>query len=149
SQEIHRRAYEFTFGRAMNTMDEPEHRRNRNLVERAFTRRTLDVWSRDFIAPLARERVALLAVAGPRVDLLEALAFTSPAEVITRLLGLPDADVERFVRIALTLGNPRQPQLGRAGSRAMTRWISGVLRERRDAPPADDVISQLSAAEVD
>jgi cytochrome P450 len=69
--------------------------------------------------------------------------------VITRLLGLPDDEIDRFMRIAMTLGNPLDPELGKIGAKAMTEWIFGILDERRSAPTGSDVVSQLLAAEVD
>jgi cytochrome P450 len=149
NQEIHRRAYAGVFGQAMNTMDEPEHRRNRNLVEKVFTRRSMEAWSSETIVPLARQRAERLLVKGPQVDLVHDFIFWYPGEVITRLLGLPDHDIAGFMRMAVTLGNPRNPELSRLGSKTMTAWISAILEERRAAPAGDDALSLLLAAEID
>jgi cytochrome P450 len=149
SQEVHRRSYEHTVGRAINTMDAPEHRLHRSLVEQAFTRGSMKSWAADIIAPLAHRRAADLLARGRDVDLLSEFTFWYPGEVITSLLGLPEDDIPRFMRVATAMTNHNNPPLARYGAEVMTEWISSTLQERRAEPGGGDVLSLLLRAEID
>ena len=149
NQEIPRRAYQSTFGAAINTMDEPEHRLHRNLVEQAFTRRAMETWTEEIIAPLARRRAEDLRAKGPSADLVRDFIFFYPAEVITLLLGLPEEDVPKMMRMGVAGGNPADPEMARSGAKAMTEWIFDILEQRRSAPGGRDVLSLLTAAEIE
>ena len=151
SQEIQRRSYEHSFGvDSIEALDAPEHRIHRSLVERAFTRRALDGWVTDMIIPLAHRRSEQLLARGPEADLVADFTFTYPAEIITSLLGLPDDDIPRFMRIAITMGNPAANiEMAQQGSRLMSEWIASILEERRSRPGGGDLVSLLLEAEID
>ncbi|HLH91170.1 MAG TPA: cytochrome P450 [Xanthobacteraceae bacterium] len=79
----------------MLSMDEPDHRRLREVVEEAFRRRAiLDMEPR--IGALADELAGALFADGSPADLVERYARRLPLSVICELLGLPLADRPMF-----------------------------------------------------
>ena len=87
--------------------DPPHHSRVRKLVLSALSPRRVE-GLRPQIQALAADLVAALPGAGD-VDLMSALAVPLPTTVISRILGVPDADMADFKRWSddiLHLGNP-------------------------------------------
>jgi len=79
----------------MLSMDEPDHRRLRDIVDEAFRRRAiLDMEPR--ILALADELAGELFAAGSPADLVDRYARKLPLSVICELLGLPLADRPKF-----------------------------------------------------
>jgi cytochrome P450 PksS len=79
----------------MLSMDEPAHRRLRDIVDEAFRRRAiLDMEPR--IAALADELAGRLFADGSPADLVERYARRLPLAVICELLGLPPTDRPMF-----------------------------------------------------
>jgi cytochrome P450 PksS len=79
----------------MLSMDEPDHRRLRDIVDEAFRRRAiLDMEPR--IDMLADELAGQLFADGSPADLVERYARQLPLSVICELLGLPPADRPKF-----------------------------------------------------
>jgi cytochrome P450 len=69
--------------------------------------------------------------------------------VIARLLGLPEEDFPEFHRLGIELiGLVADIDRGLAASESLREYFAGIVAERR-AHPADDVISDLVAADVD
>jgi cytochrome P450 PksS len=80
----------------MLSMDEPDHRRLREIVEEAFRRRAiLDMEPR--IGALAHGLAGDLFAAGNPADLVDRYARILPLSVICELLGLPSADRPKFM----------------------------------------------------
>jgi cytochrome P450 len=129
-------------------MDDPEHRSHRNLVAHAFREKSLARWEPEFIAPIVDEQIDHFAADG-EADLVRQLTFEFPVRVIARLLGLPEADFPEFHRSSIELiGLVADIDRGLAASESLRDYFAGVVAERR-AHPADDVISDLVAAEVE
>jgi cytochrome P450 PksS len=79
----------------MLSMDEPDHRRLRDIVDEAFRRRAvLDMEPR--IHAIADELADELFAAGSPADLVDRYARKLPLSVICELLGLPLADRPKF-----------------------------------------------------
>lgn len=80
--------------------DDPDHRRLRNLVERAFRRRNVDGMHEriEALADHLLGRLAPRAASGQPVDLVEEFARRLPMGVISELLGLPESDRPLFER---------------------------------------------------
>jgi cytochrome P450 len=145
-------AYDATIGMVMGHMilgmDDPEHRTNRNLVAHAFRERSLARWEPEFIGPIIDELIDRFAADG-QADLVRQLTFEFPVRVIARLLGLPEEDFPQFQRWSVELiGLVADIDRGLAASESLRDYFAGVVAERR-ARPAEDVISDLVAAEVD
>jgi cytochrome P450 len=86
----------------MASMDEPDHRRLRAIVDEAFRRRAvLDMEPR--ILAIADDFAGKLFAAGSPADLIERYAQQVPLAVICELLGLPLADRSKFTAWASSL----------------------------------------------
>jgi cytochrome P450 len=84
-----------TFSKNMLSMDEPDHRRLRDIVDEAFRRRAVrDMEPR--ILAIADELSDELFAQGSPADLVDRYARKLPLSVICELLGLPLADRPKF-----------------------------------------------------
>ncbi|GAA0711890.1 cytochrome P450 [Dactylosporangium roseum] len=79
-------------GRALSMLDRdpPDHTRLRSLVAKVFTRRSIAALE-PLVTGLVDDALNRIAVDG-RADLVDALAFPLPFEVISRMLGMPRTD---------------------------------------------------------
>ncbi|GAB1640961.1 cytochrome P450 [Krasilnikovia sp. MM14-A1259] len=131
--------------------DPPDHTRLRRLAQPAFSPRHMAGYR-----PRIEARVDdLLDRAGTHFDLVSAFAAPLPIAVITDLMGVPDADADRFTRYGTVIGSALD------GIRSLThaarlKAANDELRELfeslfalRRRTPADDVISRIVAAEGD
>jgi len=85
-----------TLANSMLSMDEPDHKRLRDIVDEAFRRRAgLDMEPR--IQATGDELADELFAEGSPADLVERFARKLPLSVITELLGLPLADRPKFI----------------------------------------------------
>src|SRR6476620_1233165 len=85
-----------TLANSMLSMDEPDHKRLRDIVDEAFRRRAvLDV--EPHIQATGDELADQLFAEGSPADLVERFARKLPLAVITELLGLPLADRPKFI----------------------------------------------------
>jgi cytochrome P450 len=135
-------------GHVILGMDDPEHRDHRNLVAHAFREKSLARWEPEFIGPIVDEQIDRFAADG-HADLVRQLTFEFPVRVIARLLGLPEEDFPQFHRWGIELiGLVADIERGLAASESLREYFAGVVAERR-AHPAEDVISDLIAAEID
>jgi pimeloyl-[acyl-carrier protein] synthase len=136
----------------MLSSDPPAHTRMRNLVNKAFTPRSVEV-----IRPRIQEIADSLLNALPdphSIDVVKDLAIPLPVIVICEVLGVPAADREQFklwsTDIANTLGAAFQPQevLDRAqrSSNEIADYFRQQITQRRTAP-RDDLLSRLVSAE--
>jgi cytochrome P450 len=135
----------------MFTTEGPEHSRMRRLVGKAFTPRAVD-GLRAVAAALVEERLDAIR-AGESGDLMAAFADV-PTAVMCALLGVPCADVPRFIKWIDALGpifGFMTPEQIAAAASAIEGLLDYTLelRDRRRDVPADDLISALIAAEED
>jgi cytochrome P450 PksS len=85
-----------TLANSMLSMDDPDHKRLRDIVDEAFRRRTvLDMEPR--MQAMGDELADELFVEGSPADLIERYARKLPLSVICELLGLPLADRPKFI----------------------------------------------------
>jgi cytochrome P450 len=139
--------------RVLLSADPPLHRRQRNLVNRAFTQRRVRE-SETAIRALAEELVDGFAHEG-RVEFVQRFAVPLPLSVIADRLGVPRSDMADFKRwsddFTVAIGNH---QLGPAELKAMlvsqaeffAYFEDMVDKRRRD--PADDLVSELANARL-
>ena len=134
--------------RNMILEDEPEHRRLRNLVHKAFTPRAL-ARLEGRIAQLTHE---LLDAAEQQstVDLMQAYALPIPVTVIKELVGVADADMPRFqsgIRV-LSAGFSGWNFLRTIvwDLPATVRFVRELIARKR-ADPGDDILTGLIQAE--
>lgn len=132
------------------SMDPPEHRQMRSLVNKVFTPRAITA-----LKSMVTEQVErFLAAAGPdEFDVVQDFSALFPVEVITRMLGVP-AEHRQKVRLwidELLHREPGQIEMSEAGARAMAdSWVMYYeLIQQRRAEPHDDMITSLIAAEIE
>lgn len=117
----------------MLAMDGDEHKRLRQIVDRAFRREAIMALEPE-IESLANEMVAQLFNETDEVDLVSTFARRFPLAVICELLGLPKQDREQFARWAEGFTRINGvldfikliPRL-----KAMTKYIKGRVEEAR------------------
>jgi cytochrome P450 len=135
-------------GRTILQMDEPEHKKVRDLVASSFRSKMLARWEEELVAVVVNDLVDSFIEQG-RTDLVRSVTFNFPVQVIARILGLPRDDYPRFQRWALELTSVAANwERGVAASAALRDYFADVMEERR-ARPGDDLISDLVRAEVD
>jgi cytochrome P450 len=135
---------------SMLELEPPRHTRLRNLVLRAFTSRRIAALGPE-IAALAEELVTAFPD-GP-FDLLTRFAQPLPVRIIARLLGVPEAMAPDLLRwsnamVGMYMANRTRETEDRAVAATMdfVAFLRTYVEERR-ARPADDLITQLIAAE--
>jgi cytochrome P450 len=135
------------------SVDPPEHKRFRALVNHFFTGARLEA-SRPLIERHVHQLIDAIPASG-EVEFIAAFAEPLPAAVITDLLGLPHEDSEDLKRWSFAWALP----FARGLSQEQEIWVAeqGVefqhylkrhIDERR-AHPREDIISELAHAELD
>ncbi|WP_439675131.1 cytochrome P450 [Embleya sp. MST-111070] len=142
-------------GRTILQMSGREHAVRRALVAPAFRGNTLQETFMPVIERNARQLVDTFRARGS-VDLVPEFAQRFPVNVIADMLGLDQADHERFqgwyTSVIAFLGNLSQdPGVAAAGLRTRDEFAAYMLpliAERR-ANPGEDLLSTLCLAEID
>jgi P450-derived glycosyltransferase activator len=133
--------------------DPPDHTRLRRLAAPAFRPKLIRGY-RSRIEAIAHDLLDRAARRGS-FDLIADFAAPLPITVITTLLGIPDADMNRFARIGAVVGQSldgvfsmRQAKDLRAASDDLATLFTELEHQRRHHP-GDDVLSILAAARAD
>ena len=134
---------------SMASLDEPAHARLRKPAARAFSMKRVTAMIPTIEATAAR---LLDAVDGaPEFDLVAALAFPLPANIVFSLMGVPERDFGQLkqwcgYRAALSWGRPApEDQVEIATSMAAYRRYMRALVDLKAAAPGDDLASDLIA----
>ncbi|MBL9061508.1 cytochrome P450 [Tabrizicola sp.] len=137
---------------SMLELEPPRHTRLRNLVLRAFTSRRIAGLAPDITA-LATELAESFAAG--ESDLLQTFAQPLPVRIIARLLGVPEEMAPDLLRWSNAMvgmymaGRTRETEdRAVAATEAFVAFMRAYVDERR-ARPADDLITQLIAAEME
>ncbi len=135
---------------SMLLMDDPEHRRLRNLVRHPFSPRAVERWR-----PRAREVAARVidTIEDGEFDLVESVAKPIPTVVIAELLGVDPEQHDQFKRwsdasIKTAFSPVNDPADVEAADRAieeLTRFLQEEI-ERRRGDPGEDLISSMLVA---
>jgi P450-derived glycosyltransferase activator len=132
-------------------MDPPDHTRLRRLAQPAFSPRRMAGYRTRVEATVD----GLLDRADAEFDLVRAFAAPLPIAVITDLLGVPNADADRFSRYGAVIGSAldgihslRHAARLRAADEELRALFEELFALRR-VSPADDIVSILVAAEGD
>ena len=136
---------------SMLFMDDPDHRRLRGLVNKAFTLKAVET-----LRPRVREiaNTFLDAIDGPEFDLMASFAAPLPVTVIAEMLGIDPADGPSFRRWSevsvATFFNPfRTPEQAAAALDAQAQlndyFLNMIALRRRSARA--DLISDMVHAE--
>ena len=133
----------------MIAMDPPKHTRLRQLVSKVFTPRRIAELE-PTVREITRARLEGLEP-GDQIDLFEQLASSMPMDVISTLLGVPPEDRDHVRHLANRAmhreeGQLQVPDEALAAQREVAMYFAGFVQSRM-AKPADDLISDLIAAE--
>ncbi len=131
-------------------MDPPDHGRLRATISRALTPRRVAMLEEP-IRARCRSLIARCAAAG-RVELIGDFAALLPMWVISRLLGVPDADQDELRRLADVMvhredGTRGVPAAGKDAAAGIYGYFETLLAERARASDDDDLLGLLLAAE--
>ncbi len=135
---------------SMQSLDGPEHRRQRAIVSRAFTPRMvrrLEEQARTTIDAC----IDAVAAKGS-CDFVSELAAPVPLRLIADMLGLDFRHFDLFRRWSDATSNGGEGEAHAAAVQAMQSELEGYLREeaaRRRVEPQDDLLSAVVAAERD
>ena len=144
---------EAEFRPTMLHLDDPDHRRLRGLVAKAFNQRSVDAMRPSITA--TAEALIEAAARHDAFDVVAALARPLSIAVIARILGVDPADAEQFAAWSddqILIFNParsaeQSARLRRAEAELHSYLAQAVSRRRRER--RDDLISSLIAAEED
>jgi len=131
--------------------DPPAHTRLRKLASEGFSQRYIQSLA-PYIGECINSLVDEMAEHG-RADIIADLAEPLPVMVITRMMGVPDADRDRFLRWSHELTGATliaQPEMVARASRAereMREYLDELVA-RKVAAPEDDFISRLVQAQT-
>jgi cytochrome P450 len=129
--------------------DPPLHRQLRKLVLGAFTLRQVGA-----VEPRITAMVDEILATVPlreTFDFAETLASPLPTRIIAQLLGAPEQDWERFREWSddiIAMSDPESRSESMEGVTGLHAYFTALIADRR-ADPRDDLISQLTTADLD
>jgi len=132
----------------MLDLDDPDHRRLRTLVSKAFTPRLIERL-RGRVEAICQELLDAMERKKGRVELVRDYALPLPATVIAELLGIPADDHQKFHRWSnriVSVSSARDFWRALPAAVAFVRYLR-KMSERRRISPEDDLISALVQAE--
>ncbi|MER7016049.1 cytochrome P450 [Saccharopolyspora sp. NPDC000359] len=124
----------------MLNMDPPDHTRLRKLVVKAFTNRRVEAL-RPRVEQITNELLDGMA-GGSEVDLLDALAFPLPIQVISELLGVDEERRDDFRAWTNTLLDASDPDAASQAASETAEYLIELI-ERKRQQPADDLLTAL------
>ncbi len=139
---------------SMINLDDPLHKRRRNLVNSGFTPRQVDI-QEDKIRGICRELIDR-ALELETFDFVKEVAAPLPMIVIGDMLGVAPQDRDKLLRWSddLILGTSATatPEAAANAAKSAGEYIGyarEVISDRRARPPQDDLMSVLVHAEID
>jgi cytochrome P450 len=144
-------------GGQMNTlvqMDGDEHKGHRNLVNDWFKPGNVKKMQ-DRVDELATQFVDKMAGMGGRCDFANDVAMHYPLQVILSILGLPEEDHQKMLKLTQELFGAEDPDIGRAGEdhsvlevmMDFVGYFTGLAADRR-SNPTGDLASVIANAEL-
>ncbi len=136
------------FGNTVTVMDPPEHTGARKILQKAFRPTVVTAWGEDIVGPVIDELMAKFRHEG-KAELVEQFARPYPFNVIYRMLGLPQEDIEVFYKLAIAqiFFYPDDTNALDASGK-LGRYFTNMIARRRENP-GSDVVSVVASAEVD
>lgn len=149
--------------RTLVQMDAPDHPKYRLLTQSWFLPQNIRSLE-DRIRQIARSAVDRMAAAGGRCDFVNQVALHYPLHVIMTILGVPEEDEPRMLRLTQELFGAADPELGRDPQRrrepepgrefdfsVITDFFNyfHALSERKRANPTDDLGTLIANAKID
>ncbi|MCD0449635.1 cytochrome P450 [Actinocorallia sp. API 0066] len=141
--------------RTLVHMDDPQHRVVRAIGADWFRPRAMRALQ-ERVDALAHRYVERMAELGGECDFVQRIATHYPLYVILSLLGLPESDFPRMLRLTQELFGGQDAELRRGESEAeqletlldFFAYFNGITAARR-AHPTDDMASAIANASVD
>jgi len=141
--------------RTLIHMDEPDHRVYRDLAAGWFLPKSLDRYQ-GRLDELAKGSVARMAELGGQCDFARDIAMQYPLNVILAILGLPETDYPRMLKLTQELFGAADPELARGTSLEdlaaviadFFTYFTALVEERR-ARPTEDLASVIANATID
>ena len=138
-------------GRTLGTTDPPDHRFARGLVEKAFTRGTVEQ-----LAPRISSHASALARSAldrGEVDMVAAVSAPLNAAILGAMFGVPDADFLALRRWLDDFFLRDEPIPGRESRQAvamreLSKYLDRLASER-EMQPSEDLMSAMLQAEQD
>ena len=139
--------------RSLVQMDAPDHTAYRRISVEWFKPRSIARLN-ERAAELAKRSVDHMADLGGSCDFLTDVALNYPLYIILSLLGLPEEDFPRMLKLTQELFGSTDPELKRPDKDALMaaltdffEYFQGLIDDRR-AHPRDDLASVIANAEV-
>ncbi|MFE7114208.1 cytochrome P450 [Streptomyces sp. NPDC057654] len=127
-------------------LDPPRHTRLRRILFQAFSVRGSERW-RPRVREIVWELVDDMTAAGPHGDLMAVLARPLPIRVIAEILGVADADLDKFrhwAEAAMTIGPERAAERAQGREEFYAYLRELVARHRRE--PGTDLLDTMITA---
>jgi len=150
--------------RTLIHMDAPDHMKYRVLTQAWFLPQNLRSLE-DRIRAIARSAVAKMRASGGRCDFVRDVALHYPLHVIMTILGVPEEDEPRMLKLTQEIFGAADPELGRNAKEqqslppeerdldfsVITDFFNyfRALSERKRANPSDDLGSLIANARID
>ena len=135
-------------GPTILVMDAPEHTKFRRLIQSAFSKKALERWETELVAPVVNRLVDAFVERGS-ADLVRELTFPFPVYVIAGMLGLPEEDLPRFHRLSVELISLSvNPERGMAASQELGAYLTPFIQDRR-GKDGNDLITVLANVELE
>lgn len=141
--------------RSLVQMDNPDHRKYRLLTQAWFMPQNLKRVE-EGVARLARAHVERMAELGETCDFVSDIAVWYPLRVIMMILGVPEEDEARMLRLTQELFGPEDSEMRRATEHGDLHnvvldffdYFNRLTADRR-AHPEDDLATLIANAEID
>ncbi|MBV9065248.1 MAG: cytochrome P450, partial [Methylobacteriaceae bacterium] len=149
--------------RTLVHMDEPDHSKYRAITQSWFTQQRVTSLE-DRIRTIARASIERMAQHGPTCDFVRDVAIHYPLKVLMEILGVPQSDEKRMLKLTQELFASEDAELGYGESAAgdparhaqeLFRLLGEFqayfvpLMERRRHQPKDDLASVIANARID
>jgi len=149
--------------RTLIHMDAPDHLKYRALTQAWFMPQNLKGLE-DRIRTIARAVVDRMAATGGRCDFVKEVALNYPLHVIMTILGVPESDEPRMLKLTQELFGAADPELGRGAGTTLANTeeqefdfsvvidFSNYFRELSEArrrTPTDDLASVIANSRID
>jgi cytochrome P450 len=165
SQDADRQVREMMGGsphllRTLIHMDAPDHLKYRLLTQAWFMPQNIKRLE-DQIRVIAKAAVAKMAASGGRCDFVKEVALHYPLRVIMSIMGVPEADEPRMLKLTQELFGAADPELARDADTPpeQRKFDMGVivdfsnyfraLSEDRRAHPTEDLASLIANSQID
>ena len=149
--------------RSLVQMDNPDHMAYRRLTQGWFMPQNLRKLE-DRIREIARGFIDRMAAQGDKCDFARDVAFLYPLHVVMEVIGVPESDEPRMLKLTQELFGSADPELNRSGSNDQGTEVGvdsiqsvvmdfmtyfNAMTEDRRANPRDDLASVIANGQIE